>query len=68
MHKILPYSFHRTKEGDNWRYMISNKTLKIEKEKRKKKRVVTLSPTLSYQPYINNHMLIPKISTENPKR
>jgi len=48
--------------------MISNKTLKIEKEKRKKKRVVTLSPTLSYQPYINNHMLIPKISTENPKR
>jgi len=34
LHKIL----HRTKEGDKWQYMISNKTLKIDKEKRKKKK------------------------------
>jgi hypothetical protein len=48
LHKIL----HRTEEGDKWQYMISNKTLKIEKkrkkkkEKRKKKKEVSLSPPL----------------------
>jgi hypothetical protein len=34
LHKIL----HRTEEGDKWQYMISNKTLKIEKKKKKEKR------------------------------
>jgi hypothetical protein len=64
LHKIL----HRTEEGDKWQYMISNKTLKIEKKKKKEKkkkekRGVTLSSTLSYQQHINYyHMLIPKIS------
>jgi len=33
LHKIL----HRTEEGDKWQYMISNKTLKIEKKRKKKK-------------------------------
>jgi hypothetical protein len=33
LHKIL----HRTEEGDKWQYMISNKTLTIEKKRKKKK-------------------------------
>jgi len=63
LHKILPHSIHRTKEGDKWQYMISNKTLKIEKEKRKKNEL-SLSPPLSHT---NNILTIPKINTGNSK-
>lgn len=56
LHTILPHSIHRTKEGDKWQYMISNKTLKIEKKKKRKNSCHSL-PHSFIQQHINNHML-----------